>query len=241
MLATVLLGDDLPGDPLIEEVRVTLAGRMDEHAARAGLAARIDAHCRYWSDIRASGAPRMLDSWRDYAESLLEEGRAMIARPSEETGTRLYSRHRVSGVALASRRGHGPSRSRQHALAEGKPEGAAFYQPGWGGFIARLKAHSAANPIDRDLEPAVARWLTLNEACLERRAEIEIFIREARALPTSPEGMELAIRRGRAMMRDRERYGVHLDHMAGAPLARLITELQARQQRSIHRGLGTSI
>ena len=240
MLAAVMLGDDLPGDPLIEEVRVTLAGRLDEHAAGAGLAARIDAHCRYWSNIRASGAPRMLDSWRDYAESLLEEGRAMIARPSEETGSRLspaigslaslWRRDEVMGLLDLG-----------HALAEGKPEGAAFYQPGWGGFIARLKAHTAANPIDRDLEPAVAAWLKLNEACLERRAEIETFIREARALPTSPERMEHTIGKARAMMRDRERYGVHLDHMAGAPLARLITELQARQQRSIHRGMGNSM
>ena len=186
MLATVMLGDDLPGDPLIEEVRVTLAGRMDEHAARAGLAARIDAHCRYWSNIRASGAPRMLDSWRDYAESLLEEGRAMIARPSEETGTRLTPA--IGSLASLCRRDEVMGLlDLGDALAQDKPEGAAFYQPGWGGFIARLKAHSATNPIDRDLEPAVVAWLKLNEASLERRAEIETFIREARALETGPD------------------------------------------------------
>ena len=144
MLATVMLGDDLPGDPLIEEARASLAGRMDEHAARAGLTARIDAHCRYWSDIRASGAPRMLDSWRDYAESLLEEGRAMIARPSEETGTRLSPA--IESLAKLCRRDEVMGLlDLGDALAEGKPEGAAFYQPGWGGFIERLKAHSAAN------------------------------------------------------------------------------------------------
>ena len=202
MLATVMLGDGLPGDPLIEEARASLAERADEHVRRAGHSACIDAHCRYWSDIRASGAPRMLDCWRDYAGSLLDLGRA---------------------------------------LAEGKPEGAAFYQPGWGGFIDRLKAHSAANTIDRDLEPAVATWFNLNEASLERRAEIETFIREVRTLHIGPDSMEHMIRSARAMMRDRERYGVHLDHMADVPLARLITELQVRQQQSIHRSLGNSM
>ena len=240
MLATAMLGDDLPGDPLIEEARTTLAWRMDEHAGRTGFAVRVDAHCRYWSDIRASGAPRVLDSWRDYAGSLLEEGRAMIARSSEETGTRLSPaieslmklcrRDEVTGLLDLGR-----------AMALGKPEGAAFYHPGWGGFIDRLKARTAAYPIDHDLEPAVATWLNLNETSLERRSEIETFIREARALPTSPDTMERAIRRARAMLMDRKRYGVHLDHMADVPLARLITELKARQQRSIHRGLGNSM
>ena len=164
----------------------------------------------------------------------------MIARPSEETGSRL-SPAIGSLASLCHRDEVMGLLDLGNALAEGRPEGAAFYQGGWGGFIARLKAHSAASPIDRDLEPAVATWLKLNEASLERRAEIETFIREARALDTSPDSMEHTIRRARAMMRDRERYGVHLDHMADAPLAGLITELQARQQRSIHRGLGNSM
>ena len=237
MLATAMLGDDLPGNPLIEEAQASLAKRIDEHAGRAGLTARIDAHCRYWSDIKASGASRMLSSWRAYAGSLLEEGRDMIARSPEETGTwlapaiesltKLCRRDEVMGLLDLGR-----------TPTEGKPEGAAFYQPGWGGFITRLKAHSA---IDHDLEPAVAHWLNLNKICLERCAEIETFIGEARALPTSPDGMEQAIRRARAMMRDRERYGVHLDHMADAPLARLITVFQVRQQRSINRGIGNTM
>ena len=240
MLATAMLGDDLPGDPSIKEARASLAWRADEHAERAGLTSRIDAHCRYWSDIRASGALRMLDSWRNYAHSLLEAGRAMITRSSEDTGTRLTPA--IEALAKLCRRDEVMGLlDLGRALAEGKPEGAAFYQEGWGGFIERLRAHRAANSIDHDLEPFVAAWLNLNEASLERRAEIETFIREAKALRTSPDSMEHTIRSARAMMRDRERYGVHLDHMADVPLARLITELQARQQRSIHRGLGSSM
>ena len=182
----------------------------------------------------------MLDSWRNYAGSLLEEGRAMIARSSEEAGTRLFPA--IESLAKLCRRDEVMGLlDLGRALTEGKPVGAAFYQPGWGGFIDRLKAHSAANTIDRDLEPAVATWLNLNEASLERRAEIGTFIREARALPTSPDGMEHVIRRARAMTGDRERYGVHLDHMADTPLVRLVTELKARQQRSIHRSLGNSM
>ena len=237
MLATVMLGDDLPGDPSIKEARANLAERMVEHAGRTVLAARIDSHCRYWSDIRASGAARMLDSWQDYAASLLEEGRAMITRSSEETGTRLAPA--IEALASLCRRDEVMGLlDLGSALAEGKPEGAAFYQGGWGGFIAKLKAHSA---IDHDLEPAVATWLKLNEASLERRAEIETFIRGARAPDTSPDAMEQTIRKARAMMRDRERYGVHLDHMADAPLARLVTELKTLRQRSINRGIGNAM
>ena len=245
MLAMVMLGDDLPGNPLVEEAAgQSCQAGIDEHAGRAGLTARIDAHCRYWSDIRASGAPRMLDSWRAYAGSLLEEGRTMIARFSEETETRfstaIESLRRSFAIATRSwafsiSAGHWHRASRKVRRST-SPAGAVS------SINSRpSRPHTAANPIDHDLEPAVAHWLNLDAASLERRAEIETFISEARALPTSPDGMEHVIRRARAMTGDRERYGVHLDHMADTPLVRLVTELKARQQRSIHRSLGNSM
>ena len=62
----------MPAVAMLDSAGETARQAIREHAANTRLVARIDAHCRAWTDVRSTP---LVGSWMDHARSLLQEAR----------------------------------------------------------------------------------------------------------------------------------------------------------------------
>ncbi len=101
-----VLGHDVAAAP---GERPLLRGSGDDRARHARTVARIEAHIRYWPEIRFAGGPRLLEAWRSHAGRLLEEGRAVAAGDAVRCLENLCRRDRTLALPGAVRRNPRPA------------------------------------------------------------------------------------------------------------------------------------